>query len=211
MSRTRVSVVFSARIVVRHQFMLTDNRLHQALVIVDVQNDFCPGGPLGVAFGDEVVKPLNRLATQFLASGGMVVKSRDWHPAHTKHFAQYGGVWPVHCVENTHGAEFHSGLIDDPRIHVISKGLGDEDSYSIFDQTSAADLFHRHAITELYIGGLATDYCVKRSVLDAVREGFKVYAIVDAMRGVNLNFGDDAAALNEMKNAGAVLVNSWEL
>jgi nicotinamidase/pyrazinamidase len=105
--------------------MAEDKR--RALIIVDVQNDFCPGGSLAVERGDEVVEPLNQLARQFLARGDLVVKSRDWHPSGTKHFAAYGGTWPIHCVQGTHGAEFHPRLIEDPRIPVVSKDKMDID------------------------------------------------------------------------------------
>ena len=178
----------------------------QALIVVDVQNDFCPGGSLAVERGDEVVAPLNRLIKEFLARGEPVFKSRDWHPARTKHFAAYGGTWPVHCVQNTRGAEFHPDLLEDPRIRIISKGTGDEDSYSAFDGTNLADLLRERGVTEVFVGGLATDYCVKNTVLDALREGFKVRALTEAMRAVNLQPGDDARALEEMRRAGAEVI-----
>ncbi|HYP53341.1 MAG TPA: nicotinamidase [Pyrinomonadaceae bacterium] len=180
----------------------------RALIVVDVQNDFCPGGALGVERGDEVVAPLNRLMEEFLARGELVVKSRDWHPARTKHFKDYGGTWPVHCVQNTPGAEFHPRLLDDPRVHVLSKGTGDEDNYSAFDGTNLAGLLRERGVREVWVGGLATDYCVKQTVLDALREGFKVTAVEDAMRAVNLRPDDGPRALEEMRRAGAVLVNS---
>ena len=178
----------------------------RALIVVDVQNDFCPGGSLAVERGDEVVAPLNRLIEEFLARGEPVFKSRDWHPARTKHFAAYGGTWPVHCVQNTRGAEFHPELLDDPRIRIISKGTGDEDNYSAFDGTDLASLLRRQGVTEVFVGGLATDYCVKNTVLDALREGFKVRALTEAMRAVNLQPGDDARALEEMRRAGAEII-----
>ena len=178
----------------------------RALIVVDVQNDFCPGGSLAVERGDEVVAPLNRLIREFLERGEPVFKSRDWHPAVTKHFAAYGGTWPVHCVQNTRGAEFHPELLEDPRIQIISKGTGDEDSYSAFDGTNLADLLRERGVTEVFVGGLATDYCVKNTVLDALREGFKVKALTEAMRAVNLQPGDDARALEEMRAAGAEIV-----
>lgn len=180
----------------------------RALIIVDVQNDFCPGGALGVDGGDEVVEPLNRLARQFLSGGDVVVKSRDWHPARTKHFAAYGGTWPVHCVQETAGAEFHKGLIDDPRIIIISKGTGDEDSYSAFDGTDLAERLRQQHVEEVWVGGLATDYCVKNTALDAVREGFRVKAVADAMRAVNLKPGDGLRAIEEMQSGGAEIVNA---
>jgi nicotinamidase/pyrazinamidase len=180
----------------------------RALIIVDVQNDFGPGGALGVEGGDQVVAPLNRLARRFLSGGDVVVKSRDWHPAKTKHFADYGGTWPVHCVQETSGAEFHKELIDDPRIITISKGTGDEDSYSAFDGTDLAERLREQNVEEVWVGGLATDYCVKNTALDAIREGFRVKAVADAMRAVNLQPGDDRRAIEEMRNAGAEIVNS---
>ena len=156
--------------------------------------------------GDEVVAPLNNLIKEFLARGELVVKSRDWHPPQTKHFADYGGTWPVHCVQNTPGAEFHRELLDDPRIIVISKGMGDEDNYSAFDGTELAQLLRHHNVKEVWVGGLATDYCVKQTVLDALREGFKVKAVADAMRGVDVQPGDGARAIEEMQRNGAEIV-----
>ena len=148
----------------------------QALIVVDVQNDFCPGGALAVAEGDEVVEPLNEMIDEFLERGDPVYKSRDWHPPKTKHFTAYGGTWPIHCVQNTKGAEFHPQLRDDPRIRVISKGLGDTDCYSAFDETDLASQLHEQGVEELVVGGLATDYCVKATVLAGLNEGFKVKA-----------------------------------
>jgi nicotinamidase/pyrazinamidase len=178
----------------------------RALIVVDLQNDFCPGGALAVAQGDEVVAPLNKLIEEFLERGEPVFKSRDWHPEITRHFAAYGGTWPVHCVQNTKGAEFHPDLIDDMHIRVISKGLGDEDSYSAFDGTDLALQLQRLGVEEVWVGGLATDYCVKNTVLDALNEGFRVRALKDAMRAVELKPGDGERAIAEMQNAGAEVV-----
>lgn len=175
----------------------------RALIVVDVQNDFCPGGALAVAYGDEVVAPLNKLITEFLERGEPVFKSRDWHPAKTKHFQKYGGTWPVHCVQNTKGAEFHPDLVDDIHIRIISKGLGDEDCYSAFDGTDLALQLRRLGVSEVWVGGLATDYCVRNTVLDAVKEGFTVKALENAMRPVEVNPGDGARALEGMRAAGA--------
>jgi nicotinamidase/pyrazinamidase len=175
----------------------------RALIVVDVQNDFCPGGALAVAQGDEVVAPLNRLINEFLEQGEPVFKSRDWHPKRTRHFAAYGGAWPVHCVQNTKGAEFHPELIDDMHIRVISKGLGDEDSYSAFDGTDLALQLRRLGVEEVWVGGLATDYCVKNTVLDARKDGFRVRALENAMRPVELKPGDGQRAIEEMRKAGA--------
>jgi nicotinamidase/pyrazinamidase len=178
----------------------------KALIITDVQNDFCPGGSLPVTQGDEVIGPLNKLAREFLARGEPVFKIRDWHKPDTRHFAKYGGIWPVHCVQNTAGAEFHPDLIDDIHIRVISKGLGDEDCYSAFDGTDLALQLERLGVEEIWVGGLATDYCVKNTILDGLNEGFHVKALEDAMRPVNLRPDDGERALEEMRSAGAEIV-----
>lgn len=180
----------------------------QALIVIDVQNDFCPGGTLAVPHGDEVVAPLNQQIEKFLARGEPVYKTRDWHPPTTKHFAAYGGTWPVHCVQNTHGAQFHPALKDDARIHIISKGLGDIDGYSAFDKTELAANLHQQGVQELVVGGLATDYCVKNTVLDALKMGFKVKAIENAMRAVDLEPGDGERAIEEMRAAGAEIIST---
>jgi nicotinamidase/pyrazinamidase len=180
----------------------------QALIVVDVQNDFCPAGTLAVPHGDDVIEPLNQLIDDFLKRGAPVYKSRDWHTPTTKHFAAYGGTWPVHCVQNTEGAEFHPALRDDPRITVISKGLGDTDCYSAFDETDLATQLHKQNVEEVVVGGLATDYCVKNTVLDALKKGFKVKAIENAMRAVDLQPGDGERAIDEMRDAGADIVTA---
>ena len=184
------------------------NKAKRALIVVDVQNDFCPGGSLAVPHGDEVIAPLNRLIAEFLERGEPVFKTRDWHPPKTKHFADYGGTWPVHCVQETKGAEFHPALLDDMHIRVVSKGLGDEDCYSGFDGTDLALQLQRLGVEEVWVGGLATDYCVKNTVLDALKQGFQVKALEDAMRPVDLQPGDGQRALEEMRSAGAQVVTS---
>jgi len=181
----------------------------KALIVVDVQNDFCPGGSLPVAQGDEVVAPLNKLMKDFLDRGEPVYKTRDWHPAKTKHFQVYGGTWPIHCVQNTSGAEFHPDLIDDPRVTIISKGIDESaDGYSGFDGTNLGQLLRDEEVEEVWVGGLATDYCVKQTVLDAARLGFEVRALADAMRAVNVEPDDGAKAVEEMRQAGAEIVGN---
>jgi nicotinamidase/pyrazinamidase len=180
----------------------------QALIVVDVQNDFCPGGTLAVAHGDKVVEPLNEQIDEFLERGAPVYKSRDWHPATTKHFEAYGGTWPVHCVQNTKGAEFHPALRDDPRITVVSKGLGDTDCYSAFDETDLVSQLREQGVKEVVVGGLATDYCVKNTVLDALKHGFKVKLLENATRAVDLQPGDGDRAFEEMRAAGAEIVST---
>lgn len=183
-----------------------ENEKKRALIVVDVQNDFCPGGALAVPNGDEVVAPLNGLIEEFLQRGEPIFKSRDWHPATTKHFKDYGGTWPVHCIQETRGAEFHAELIDDPHIEVVSKGMGDEDNYSAFDGTDLAARLRKQGVQEIWVGGLATDYCVKQTVLDGLKEGFRVKAFANAMRPVELQPGDGDRAIEEMRHAGAEVI-----
>jgi nicotinamidase/pyrazinamidase len=185
------------------------NEKKKALIVVDVQNDFCPGGSLAVANGDAVVPPLTKLINEFLEHGEPVFKTRDWHPASTKHFAAYGGTWPIHCVQNTPGAEFHPDLSDDPRITIISKGIDESaDGYSGFDGTNLTQILREQGIEEVWVGGLATDYCVKHTVLDGLREGFAVKALAGAMLPVNVKPGDGEQAIAEMRAAGAEIVGS---
>jgi len=180
-----------------------------ALIVVDVQNDFCPGGSLTVADGTAVVPPLNKLMKEFLDRGDPVFKTRDWHPARTKHFEAYGGTWPVHCVQNTPGAEFHKDLNDDPRITIISKGIDESaDGYSGFDGTNLTEILREQGVEEVWVGGLATDYCVKHTVLDALRAGFEAKALADAMLPVNVKPGDGEQAIEEMRAAGAEIVGN---
>lgn len=180
-----------------------------ALLIVDVQRDFCPGGALAAREGDRVVPPLNRYIEEAAARGWPVYASRDWHPQVTRHFQQYGGEWPVHCVEGTEGAAFHPDLRLPPSTIVVSKGQsGDKPGYSAFEGYTAdgrtlADDLRARGIDHLYVGGIATDYCVKHSVLDARRAGLGVTVLTDAVAGVELAPGDSARALEEMRAAGA--------
>jgi nicotinamidase/pyrazinamidase len=180
-----------------------------ALVLIDVQNDFCPGGALAVPDGDRVVPLLNRYIERFQAAGAPVFATRDWHPAQTKHFEAWGGAWPPHCVQETPGATFHAGLAVPADATVISKGMDpDSDAYSAFQGEDPAGMPFAAALGErgvqrLYVGGLATDYCVKATVLDALREGFEVVLLRDAVRAVDVKPGDGDRALAEMREAGA--------
>lgn len=180
-----------------------------ALLVVDVQNDFCPGGSLAVREGDRVVAPLNEYARRFAAAGLPVFASRDFHPERTRHFKEYGGSWPPHCVQGTKGAEFHPDLELPPGTHLVSKGSRfDEDAYSSFegrgdDGRPLAEALRQLGVERLYVGGLATDYCVRASVLEALRKGFEAVVLVDAVRGVDLKSGDSERALDEMIRAGA--------
>lgn len=183
-----------------------------ALVIVDVQNDFCPGGSLAVPEGDQVVPVLNRYARRFAEAGAPIFASRDWHPEKTTHFQAYGGVWPPHCVQGTRGAEFHPDLALPDGTIVVSKGMDpNADAYSCFQADDPNGMPFAAALGEkgaqrLFVGGLATDYCVKATVLDAAREGFQVVVLEDAIRAVNVNPGDGEKAIAEMEAAGAAFV-----
>jgi nicotinamidase/pyrazinamidase len=179
------------------------------LLVVDVQNDFCPGGALAVAAGNEVVAALNGYLEDAAAHGVPVYASRDWHPPETSHFERFGGIWPVHCVQDSPGARFHPDLHLPAAASVISKGdRPDVHGYSAFDGhtadgTTLADELRQHGVTHLFVGGLATDYCVKHSVLDALAAGLQVTVLEDAIAGVDVQPGDSARALEEMRAKGA--------
>jgi nicotinamidase/pyrazinamidase len=182
---------------------------HDALIIVDVQNDFCSGGALAVKDGDQVVPVLNRYIEAFTKAGLPIFATRDWHPVKTSHFSTWGGPWPPHCIQGSQGAQFHPNLKLPPGTVIVSAGMGsDEDGYSGFlgrDDSGRrlADLLREQAIERICVGGLATDYCVKHTVLDALKEGFKAVLLEDAVRGVNLDPSDSNRAIDEMLRAGA--------
>ena len=188
-----------------------------ALMIVDVQNDFCPGGSLAVPAGDAVVPVLNRCAALFAAQGAAVFASRDWHPERTSHFKAHGGVWPPHCVQGTRGAAFHPELLLPAGAEVVSKGMDPtEDAYSCFQARTQsgrdfATALRERGVRRLFVGGLATDYCVKATVLDALAAGFEAVVLEDAVRAVELRPGDGDRALQEMTDAGARQIHSEAL
>lgn len=180
-----------------------------ALLIVDVQNDFCPGGALAVPEGDRVVGVLNRYIERFRERGLSVFASRDWHPEETRHFEGWGGPWPPHCVAGSPGAEFHPDLELPDSSMVVSKGTDPEDDgYSAFealtpDEEPMGDALRERGVERLFIAGLATDYCVRASVLDAVEKGFRPVLLLDAIRGIDVEPGDQARALDVMMRSGA--------
>ena len=179
-----------------------------ALIAVDVQNDFCPGGSLGVKGGDEVVPVLNRYIEKFVAAEAPIVITRDWHPPDHCSFKPYGGVWPIHCVQTSPGAEFYAGLLIPKGAEIISKGVDSKiESYSGFQGTYLIDYLRQKGVDETWIGGLATDFCVRSTVIDALTTGFKVWLLEDAIRGVDLHVGDSEKAVKEMMNAGAKPLN----
>jgi nicotinamidase/pyrazinamidase len=179
-----------------------------ALLIIDVQNDFCTNGALEVPGNERVIEPLSRAAECFAAAGLPVLASRDWHPPVTRHFSAYGGVWPPHCVQESRGAAFHTALRLPLGTLIISKGMDpDSDSYSAFDGISAdgrslQKILEELQVRHLYIGGLATDYCVCSSVLDARKAGFEVTVLEDAIAGVDVVSGDSEKARQKMIDAG---------
>ncbi|MCI0371362.1 MAG: nicotinamidase [candidate division NC10 bacterium] len=180
-----------------------------AIILVDVQNDFCPGGALPVPEGDKVVVALNGLLQRVRA---FTVASRDWHPPNHCSFTPQGGPWPVHCVAGTPGADFHPDLTTDRLAHVVSKATRpDEENYSDFEGTGLADLLRKRGIRRVFVGGLATDYCVKATALDAVKHGFETTVLEDAIRGVEVQPGDSARALEEMKRAGIRVLRTEDL
>lgn len=173
-----------------------------ALIVVDVQNDFCPGGALPIEKGDEVVPVLNRWIAAAAGSGVPVYASRDWHPAGHISFEERGGPWPPHCIQDTEGAALRSDLeLPDTAIKVTKGVRFDQDQYSAFDQTGLAEQLRRDGIERLWIGGLAQDVCVLSTVLDACKEGFAVNVIADATRPVTAEGGADAE--RQMREAGA--------
>ena len=191
------------------------DRDQTALLIVDVQNDFCPGGALAVKDGDAVVEPLGRLAARFAEAGRPVYASRDWHPPESRHFRAHGGTWPVHCVAGTAGARYHPALALPPGSVIFSKGIAPEaEGYSVWDEgrtpggTRLEDELRRREVRRLYVGGLATDYCVKEAVLGALRLGFDAVVLDDAIAAVDVEPGDGARAIEEMRRAGARFTTS---
>lgn len=177
------------------------------LLVVDMQNCFLPGGSLAVAEGDEVIPVINRYAALFAEEGRPVFASRDWHPQETIHFQK----WPVHCVQETEGAEFHPDLHLPPDVTVVSKGMDpQQDAYSAFQAIDErgrllGDVLRERGVRRLYVCGLALDYCVRYSALDAVRAGMEVTLLVDATRAVNVELHDAEKAIEDLVRAGVRL------
>ena len=178
----------------------------KALLVVDVQNDFCPGGALGTPEGDKVVPVINQTMDKF----DMIIASRDWHPEDSIHFKQ----WPPHCVRNTKGAEYHPELDTSKITQELYKGTGNkDDGYSAFEATNInlKDYLTNKQVDELFICGLTTEYCVKQTTLDALKNEFNTYLIIDGIEGVRAQPDDPQKAINEMKQAGAKLMRADEI
>jgi nicotinamidase/pyrazinamidase len=185
-----------------------------ALLVVDVQNDFAdPEGSLSVRGGEEILPEVNQQIRDALAAGATVVFTQDWHPEHTPHFRTDGGIWPVHCVRETWGADFHPALhvpLDAP---VVRKGVDGRDGYSGFgvrdpetgevEATQLESLLRDREVERVLVAGLATDYCVKETALDARRLGFQTMVLLGAVRAVDLQPGDGDRAIEQMREAGA--------
>jgi nicotinamidase/pyrazinamidase len=181
--------------------MIKINRDKDALIIVDVQNDFCPGGALPVFRGDEVVPIINALFPSF----DMIFTTQDWHPANHISFIEQGGLWPPHCIAGTKGAELHPHLRITGAAYIKKGTDPDKEAYSGFQDTDLAERLRDSGAKRLFIVGLATDYCVKATVLDAITSGFRVIVVADAVRGVEVHPGDSASAIDEMRRAGAAI------
>ena len=185
-----------------------------ALLVIDVQNDFCSGGALAVPHGDGVVPAINRLLAASHRAHRPVLASRDWHPMRSTHFNDGGGGWPVHCVAGTAGAAFHPDLRLGPDDIVVTKGTEpDADGYSAFDGVTPSGAPLAEALTalglqHLVVCGLATDYCVRASVLDARQQKFAVSLVQDAIAAVDQNVGDGDAAIQTMHAAGAMIITT---
>lgn len=181
-----------------------------ALIVVDVQNDFCPGGALAVPEGDQVVPVVNALARAFARRGRPVVATQDWHPADHVSFRERGGPWPPHCVQGTPGADLHPELRREPITHVVRKAYRpDQEAYSGFQGTGLAELLRGLGVEEVYVCGVATDYCVNATALDAARAGFRTAVVEDATRPV---FPEQVPERRkEWEAAGVRVVKSEEL
>jgi nicotinamidase/pyrazinamidase len=182
--------------------------MSKALLIIDFQNDFCPGGALAVDEGDQIAEPIKRLAREF----DHVFATRDWHPPDHSSFETEGGPWPVHCVQGTPGADLHPSLEEVEIEEIVDVGREREDQgYSGFEKSNLAQLMRDRDVEQVAVCGLATDYCVRASAIDAAKEGFDTTVVTDAIRAVDVKPGDGKRSLDEMEEAGAKLATSEEL
>lgn len=183
-----------------------------ALIIVDVQVDFCPGGALPVPEGDKIIPVLNEYIKRFEAAGALIVATRDWHPPNHMSFKTQGGPWPPHCIQGTRGAEFHPNLRLPEGVMIVSKATDPlKEAYSGFEGTDLADKLRRANIKRVFVGGLATEYCVKNTVLDAIKYSFETFLLEDAVRGIDVKPGDVEGAIKEMLERGAKKVMLKEI
>ncbi len=184
---------------------MENDEMRKALIVVDMQKDFCTGGALAVKGSDEIVPVINKYIEAFISVEDFVIFTRDWHPAGHCSFSEKGGTWPAHCVAGTGGAEFHPSLKVADGSFVISKAeSASKDAYSAFEGTTLDFELKELEVNEVWVCGLATDYCVKSTVLDALKLGYKVKLLTDAVRAVDVKPGDGEAAVKAMLSAGAV-------
>ena len=177
---------------------------NDALIVADVQNDFCPGGALPVPKGDEVVPVLNEYINLFEKAKSNIVATRDWHPSNHISFKSQGGPWPPHCVQNTEGAKFHPDLKLPRRTIVVSKAMNPlKENYSPFETPELKSILKKEGVIRVFVGGLATDYCVKQTILDALELGFHSVLLTDAIAAINADSGDEVRAIDEMTKNGA--------
>ena len=179
-----------------------------ALVIVDIQNDFCPKGALPVPDGDKVVYVINDYIEIFMEAGAQIYATRDWHPPKHISFKSFGGIWPSHCIQGSDGAEFHPDVKLPLSTNIISKATETmKEAYSGFDETNLYDMMKEKGIKRVFIGGLATDYCVKNTVLDSLKLGYETVLLADATLGVNVKPNDSKRAITEMIEEGAKIMS----
>ena len=191
-----------------HHLTIQQPDQHSALLLVDLQNDFFPGGALAVPGADVLIPLMNTYIKHFSRQGWSILATRDWHPANHTSFTEQQGAWPMHCVQGSRGAQFHSDLVMPPGMMVISKGTdAKKDARSGFDGTSLADRLEDLNVHTLFVLGLAADYCLKHTVLDGCKHGFRVVLLTDAAKWVNRKPDDSPKALKEMADAGAFLAN----
>lgn len=182
-------------------------RASDALIVVDVQNDFMPGGALPVPNALTIIPAINRYAELFNAVGALIVATRDWHPPNHISFTSRGGPWPPHCVRGTWGAEFPRELRLPPSAVVVSKAYEeDKEAYSGFEGTNLNEILRARGVRRIFVSGVATDYCVRATVLDAIRLGYTVFVLEDAVRGVDVPPGSERQAVEDMLAEGAIFV-----
>ena len=183
-----------------------------ALIVVDGQNDFCPGGALPVPTGMDVASTMSMVANTFVARGARVYATQGWHPPGHSSFKDQGGPWPPHCVQDTGGADFHPAMVFPAGVTIVRKGTSPgQDAYSGFIDSDLEAQQRAAGITRVFVGGLATDYCVLNTVLDAVHNGFETYVVSDAIGAVDVEPGDGDRAVGRMSDAGARFATSMEL
>jgi nicotinamidase/pyrazinamidase len=208
--RRNVSTIFWETVMPTPTQQRIELRPGDALLLVDVQNDFLPGGRLPVPHGDEVIRPLNAYIRLFAAAGLPIFASRDWHPPEHCSFRRHGGRWPVHCVAGSEGAQFPGALKLPTTVKIISKATGaDRDAYSALGNTNMTSELKNMGVRRLFVGGLATEYCVRATVEDALREGFEAVLLSDAIRSINVEPGDGDRAVESMLRKGAI-TSQWQ-